>query len=872
MALNPGTRLGPYEISGVAGAGGMGDVYRAHDVRLNRDVAVKTLKGPFTERFEREAQAISALNHPNICTLYDVGQHDGSGYLVMEFIEGKPIAGPMPLDQAVAAGIQICEALHAAHKKGIVHRDLKPANIMVTKAGIKLLDFGLAKLAGPTSGVMPLSGVNSAAEQATLAALTGSHTVVGTPQYMAPEQIEAREVDARTDIFAFGCVLYELLTGQRPFDGQSPSTVMAAILATKPRPLEELLPLTPPALERIVARCLAKDPEDRWQSARDIASELQWVGQGGSKVGLPAMVSGRRRVREGVAWGAFAIAALGAMGFAAAWARRAPEAPPLVRFPLIVPANAQNVSPPLVSPDGRNIAFAADSDGKRLIWIRSLDALEARPLPGTDGAYRPFWSPDSKFVGFLTPTKMKKVDIAGGPPQTICDVATQGDGSWSPSGVILFDGRAEDSLRRVSAAGGVSQPVIFAGGKAEGEPGTGWPEFLPDGHHFLYTDSEPSTPNDMTLLVGDLDGTPSKTLFKTTTKVQYAEPGYLLFVRERTLVAQKFDAKSMTVQGEPVPLGEGLGSDNVGLASFSVSRTGILVFKGGELSGSRIVSVDRTGRETALMDDPADYRDMSLSPDGNRLVYVLGDGTKLDLWTRDLQRNVSSRFTVDPADEIDPQWSADGRRIFYTSNANGLGDLMMKDASGTRDAEPLLVDKNEKYISDVSRDGKHILFVSREKGGSWDIWAMPLGDDKKAFPVVKTSFVEMWATLSPDGKYIAYQSNQSGQNEIYVQEFPEAQNRVQISTGTGAEPYWRADGRELFYRSGTRMMSVDVQAGPTFTAGNPKPLFQTRFATITSRGRYRPAPDGQRFLIVGPLARETEQPASVLLNWTGALK
>jgi Tol biopolymer transport system component len=343
-------------------------------------------------------------------------------------------------------------------------------------------------------------------------------------------------------------------------------------------------------------------------------------------------------------------------------------------------------------------------------------------------------------------------------------------------------------------------------------------------------------------------------------------------VRERTLVAQKFDAKSLTVAGEPLPLGEGLGSDNVGLASFSVSRNGVLVYKGGELGGARIVTVDRTGRETPFMEDGADYRDLSLSPDGTHLVYALGDGGKLDLWTRDLQRGVSSRFTVDPADEIDPQWSADGRRVFYTASGKGPGDLMVKEASGTRDAEPLLVDTNEKYISDVARDGQHILFTSREKGGSWDLWALSLAGDRKPMPLVKTTFNEMWATFSPDGQYIAYQSNQSGQNEIYVQEFPDARNRVQISTDGGVEAYWRGDGRELFYRSGTRLMAVDVQAGAAFTAGTPKPLFQTRFATITSRGRYRPAPDGQRFLIVGPPARETEQPASVLLNWTSALK
>jgi eukaryotic-like serine/threonine-protein kinase len=870
MALTSGTRLGPYEILGVAGAGGMGDVYRAHDVRLDRDVAVKTLKGPFTERFEREARAISALNHPNICTLHDIGQHEGSGYLVMEYIEGTPIAGPMPVEQAIAAGIQICEALHAAHRKGVIHRDLKPANIMVTKSGIKLLDFGLAKLAGSPSGVMSTSAVNVAAEQATLAALTGAHTVVGTPQYMAPEQIEARDVDARTDIFAFGCVLYELLTGQRPFEGQSPSSVMAAILATKPRPLEELVPLTPPALERIVTRCLAKDPEDRWQSARDIASELQWVTQGGSRVGLPAVVSGRRRIRESVAWGGFAVATMVAIAFAVGWARRAPEPGAPMRFPLMMPANAQNASPPIVSPDGRNIVFAAESEGKRLIWIRPVDTLDARPLPGTDGAYRPFWSPDSRFVGYLAGTKLKKVDIAGGPPQTICDVPTEGDGSWGAEDVILFDGLATASIRRVPAGGGVSQPVVFEDGKAEGKPGTGWPEFLPDGHHFLYVIVDPASP-EMTLMVGDLDGKTSKMLFKTTTRVQYAAPGYLLFVRERTLVAQRFDAKSLTLQGDPVPLGEGLGSDNVGLASFSVSANGVLVFKGGELGGSRLVWIDRDSRETALMETPANYGDMSLSRDGARLVYDVGDASH-DLWIRDLQRGVSSRFTFDAPSEETPVWSADGRRIFYTSKAKGPGDLYVKDASGTREAEPLFEDKAEKYISDVSSDGKYVLFSSRESGGSWDLWAMPLGSERKPFPLVKTRFNEMWATLSPDGKYIAYQSNESGQNEIYVQEFPEARSKSQISTDLGVEPYWSSNGRELFYRSGMRLMSVPAQPGAAFTAGAPKMLFQTRFASAVVRGRYVPAVDGQRFLILGTLARDTEQPTSVLVNWTSSLQ
>jgi serine/threonine protein kinase len=389
MSITSGTRLGPYEIIAPAGAGGMGEVYKARDVRLDRDVALKTLKGPFTERFEREARAISALNHPNICTLHDVGQHDGSGYLVMEFIDGTPIAGPLPVEQAIAYGIQICEALYAAHKKGVIHRDLKPSNILVTKQGVKLLDFGLAKLA--SNGAIAGMGSSSGVEQATVAALTGAHTVVGTPHYMAPEQIEGREVDARTDIFAFDCVMYELLTGHRPFNGQTSSSVMAAVLATNPEPIDKLVPLTPPALDRIVSRCLAKDPEDRWQSARDVAAELKWVSQGGSQAGLPVMVSHRRRTRERVAWAACAVAATAAAVFAVAWVRRAPEPPPLVRFQLVLPSTLQNPSPPMITPNGRNIAFAADNGGQRMIWIRSMDALEPRALPGTEGVYRPFW-------------------------------------------------------------------------------------------------------------------------------------------------------------------------------------------------------------------------------------------------------------------------------------------------------------------------------------------------------------------------------------------------------------------------------------------------------------------------------------------------
>jgi Tol biopolymer transport system component len=872
MALTPGTRLGPYEIREPAGAGGMGEVYRAHDVRLDRDVAIKTIKGPFTERFEREARAISSLNHPHICTLHDVGQHDGSGYLVMEYIEGRPIAGPLPVEQACAYGIQICEALHAAHRKGLVHRDLKPANILLTRQGIKLLDFGLAKLATANSGVMAAPGT-TVGDEATIAALTGAHTVVGTPQYMAPEQIEGRDVDARTDIFAFGCVLYELLTGQRAFDGKTSSSVMAAVLATKPRPIAELVPLTPPALERIVSRCLAKDPEDRWQTARDVAAELQWVGQGGSQVGLPAVVTVRRRTREGLAWAACALAELAASGFGIAWARRAPEPPPVVRFPLLAPAGTQNPSPPVVSPDGRTIAFAADADGKRLIYVRSLDALEARPLPGTEGVVRPFWSPDSRLLGFMAGGTLKKVDISGGPPTTICEAPYGADGSWSQEGVILFDGRSADPLWRVAATGGTPKPMAFGTDPDTGTLSAGWPEFLPDGKHFLFTLGDST---EMQLAVGSLDSKDITPLFKTSTRVQYADPGYLIYVRERTLVAQPFDLDSLTLQGEAVPIGQGLGSGDLGLASFSVSRNGVLVYREGELTGTRLVWLDRAGKETPLLDAVADYRDTAFSPDGSRVAYDLSDSvnsTRGDVWIRDLVRGVSSRFTFDAAAEINPIWSPDGRRIAYTSRAKGAGDLMVKDTSGTREAEPLLTSASEeKYISDWSRDGRYILFSVRGEGHEgWDIFALPLDGERTPIPVVKTNFQEMWATFAPDGRYVAYQSNESGRTEVYVQEFPEARNKWLVSTSGGTQPHWRADGKELFYRAGPALMAVPTVTGSTFSLGSPVKLFDTRFAAVTVRGHYRVWPDGQRFLVLAPLARDLERPAAVVLNWRSTL-
>jgi Tol biopolymer transport system component/tRNA A-37 threonylcarbamoyl transferase component Bud32 len=865
MTLTPGTRLGPYEILGEIGAGGMGNVYRARDTRLDREVAVKTLKGTFTERFEREARAISSLNHPNICTLFDVGEYEGTGYLVMEYVEGKTLAGPLPFEQAIPYAVQICEALHAAHRKGIIHRDLKPANILLTKQGVKLLDFGLAKLDVATVGSSPDLG--TAAERATIAALTGAHTIVGTPQYMAPEQIEGREVDARTDIFAFGCVLYELLTGQRPFEGKTPSSVMAAILASQPRSLEEVAPLTPPALERVVSRCLEKDPDDRWQTARDVTAELQWVAKGGSRVGLPAVITGRRRNRERLAWAACVVATLAAIGFAIAWVRRAPTPAPVVRFAVPVPEHLISVGPSALSPDGRFIAFdGADAGGRRQIWIRALDALEPRPLSGTEGTSRPFWSPDSRQLAFFSGGKLKKIAVSGGSPQVICDAPRGSDGSWGADGTILFDGGAQDPIWKVPATGGVAQTMI----STPKDAAVGWPEFLPDGRHFLYSVFS-GAGSDQSVMVGTIDSNDPKQLVTTGSRVQYAEPGFLIYVRDQTLVAHPFDPKGLAFTGEPIPIGEGLGVDAVGLASFTVSRNGILAFRTGEGTSHQFILVDRSGKEAPLIETTGQYRDAWFSPDGRRLVFDALSSEGSDLWIRDLVRGVTSRFTFDAAPEVSPIWSPDGRRIVFTVRKEGATNLWIKDASGAREAELLLKTADEKYASDWTRDGSYLIYATRSAATGWDQWAVRLTGDKKAFPLAKTRFNELFGTVSPDGRFLAYFSDESGQMEIYVQEFPEPQNKWQVSASGGREPFWSADGRTLYFRDAANgVMAVSVDTTSTFSAGIPQRLFQTRFAPVVARAHFRPAPDG-RFLVLAPTGTQTVNPTSVVLNWTSAL-
>jgi Tol biopolymer transport system component len=881
-SLRPSTRLGPYEVTVPLGAGGMGEVYRARDTRLDREVALKLLPpqladdAQFRARFDREAKSISALNHPHICTLHDVGSASVDGrevhYLVLELIEGETLAkrlerGRLPLEDVLRLGAQIASALDGAHRRGIVHRDLKPGNVMITRSGAKLLDFGLARL-DEGRGIVPFAG-SSTFDPASRDTLTEQGTILGTFQYMAPEQLEGRTADARTDIFALGAVLYEMATGRKAFEGKSRTSLIAAIVSQHPPAISSVQAMSPPSLDHVVRKCLEKDPEDRWQSARDVMAELQWIASGGSGAGLPGVVSSRR-VREGVAWTAFVLAAVAALALGLAFFLRPAERPALMRFQVPNPEGVTDVGPPILSPDGRMLAFdATDASGERALWLRPLDALQSRRLAGTEGAIRPIWSPDSRNLAFVANGKLRRLSVSGGLPQTIADVQFGADGTWGPSGVILFDGRTTDPVMRVDASGGVPAPEVTPD-PAIGGIGAGYPVFLPGGRHFLYY-SLSAKPENNALMVRELDGKEGRLVMKTTSQVVFAPPGYLLFVRDRVLVAQKFDLKTRGVQGEAVPVGEGLDLDFVGLASVSASRTGVLAYRTGQSTQRRLVFRDRTGKETPAMEEEAEYLNTWLSPDGRRLVYDLTEpGDVGDIWIRDMERGTRTRFTYEREREFAPIGSPDGRRIVYTVQRE-IWDIYVKDASGAGDPELLLHTDEDKYATDWTKDGT-IVFQSRREDRAWDIWALPMNGKGKPFPLRATPFSEGNASVSPDGRFLVYQSNETSRLEVYVQEFPQARSKWQVSTAGGRDPFWRGDGREIFYRAPAgELMAVPIARGSSFQVGTPQVLFRARFPPSNARSAYRPTADGKRFLVLAPPSKDALQPATIVLNWTAGL-
>jgi Tol biopolymer transport system component/predicted Ser/Thr protein kinase len=882
MAIEAGARLGPYEIEEAIGAGGMGEVYRARDTRLERMVAIKVLaphlaqRPEHRQRLEREAKAISSLSHPHICPLYDVGHENGVDFLVMEFIEGETLAdritrGPLPIEDVLRLGIQIADALEKAHKQGIVHRDLKPGNVMLTGDGAKLLDFGLARADAVSDDEGDLTVSPTVSKP-----LTAAGTVIGTYQYMAPEQLEGKTADARTDIFALGAVLYEMASGRRAFTADTQASLIGAIMHEQPQPVSTVEPMIPPAFDRVIQSCLAKDPEERWQTAHDVKLQLQWIEEGGSVVGLPAPVSARRKSRERLAWGSFTIASLVAALFAVGYFLRAPVPPQQTRFEIAPPPELATLGSPRLSPDGRYLVFrGVDSEGSAQLWLRPMDSVVPRPLAGTDGATgdaRPIWSPDSRYIAFFVGDKLKKVPVAGGPAQTICD-ADGADGSWSVGGEIVYDGEATAPLMRVSAAGGIAKPEVSLE-DLEGVSALGWPEFLPDGEQFIFLADQ--TEENTRAMIRSLGSDDERVLMTSDSRVQYVEPGYLIYVLNGMLVAHPFDAGGGELTGDPIPLADSIGVSAVGLADFSASHDGTLAYRAGQTGARKLVWRDRAGRELGQVGQPAEYRATSFSPDGQRVVVNVAepDGGNVDVWIHDLERNVASRFTFDKAFDGVPLWSPDGSRIvFSSSRGEGSDAIFSKAASGAGAAELLLQAEEDIYPGDWSRDGSVLAFMRYGSETSWDIWALPMDGSGEPFPVLQSEFAEVRPGFSPDGRWLVYESNEAGEWEVYVTQFPGPGGKWQVSTNGGSEPRWSTDGSEIFYLdSSQNLVTVPVSTGDTFRAGMPETLFEAGLFPLIVRNRYSVTDDGQRFLMLSPISGESIRPISVVLNWHAGLE
>ena len=866
----------------------MGEVYSARDTRLDRTVAIKVLPADVSQdpdlraRFEREARSIAALDHPHICALYDVGEHDGTHYLVMQYLEGETLAArlvrtkrPLPLDQALKIASEIADALDKAHRAGITHRDLKPANIMLTKTGAKLLDFGLAKLRGPAAPIS-MSGMT---RLATTPSGTAHGTILGTVHYMAPEQVEGREADGRADIWALGVVLYEMVTGTRPFEGASAASVIGAILKDTPPPLLARQPLVPAALEHLVQQCLDKDPDDRWRDVGDVKRELAWIaGAPGSAAMTPEAAD------KPTVWIASTVL-LAAMLIAAAPAvirhmRESRARAKVVRLSILPPTGttfaAGNASVPstqlAVSPDGRQLAFVAAFSGKRpLLWIQPLDELTARAIPGSDDASFPFWSPDSGTVAFFARGKLLKVAVLDGVPQTICDVGAGRGGTWNRDGVILFSSSTR-GLAKVSASGGT--PVQIASLNSEREGSLRLPQFMPDGRHFLFYRRTGRAETRGTYL-SSLDSGEVTRLSYTERQAKYDASGFMLFLRDGLLFAQSSTPAGVP-SGDAIQIASHVGTSSTNYSSFSTSDDGVLAFADTNAQIGQLSWYNRAGDALKTIGVPGDYINFEISPDQKRLVFSVVDPqlSTPDLWLYDLLRGTSLRVTTDPGTDASARWAPDGSRIVFRSDRGGNNDLFLKGANLTGPDEPLVGDPTTKVSSDWSPDGAYVVYHTLESTG-WDIWVVPMFGDRKPRPFLQTSFNEMQGRLSPDGRWMAYTSDESGNLEVYVRAFPTGAEKWLISTNGGSDPVWRRDGKELFYLGADRkLMSVVSKGGAAFESSVPSALFDTHIGSLNPdyRNQYAVSSDGSRFLVNVVPERSSSSPITVVLNWTGLLK
>jgi len=884
MPLVAGAKLGPYEIRNLIGAGGMGEVYRARDPRLGRDVAIKVLLEVFAKdaermaRFEREAQLLAALNHPNIATLLGLEESDKSGALVMELVEGPTLAdrlaaGPIPLDEALPIARQIAEALEYAHEKSIVHRDLKPANVKLTREGVvKVLDFGLAKALGDDPGE-----AGSANSPTLSLAATRAGMILGTAAYMAPEQAKGKPVDRRADIWAFGVVLFEMLTGRRLYSGETAAETLAAVMMKEPA-LDPLPAETPQAIRKLLRRCVEKDRKRRLQSIGEARIAIEEELATPARDAAVVAASPPPRPKRALAWMALvaAVATVAALALAVAYFRRTPAEARAVSLALPPPEKA-SFGPIAVSPDGRRVAFTATQAGRTQLWVRPLDSTAAQALPGTEDASYPFWSPDSRFLGFFAQGKVKKIEASGGPPRTLADAPAGRGGTWSRDGVIIFAPAPGAGLSRLAASGVEAKPLTTLD-PSRLENSHRWPVFLPDGRHYLCYVRSPLREHRGIYVFG-LDSKKGIRLLGDESNVAYVEmpsgPGYLLFIREAALLAQPFDAKQLQLAGEPFSVAERVGYEaSFSWGAFSASNNGVLVYDpiGPSLS-DQLTWFDREGKRLGAVGSPVGVHYQPwLSPDEKSVAIEQFDlQLTFDIWLIDLSRGAPSRFTFDPANDQYPVWSPDGSRIAFASSRNGLLNLYLKVATGAGQEELLQKSAIAQAPEDWSRDGRWLAYWERHPETSVDLWVLPLSGDRKPVPFLRTKANEHGGRFSPDGKWMAYHSDETGSQEVYVQPFPASGGRWQVSKDGGGYPKWRRDGKELFYLAADKkIVAVDVETGSTFQVGVPRPLFETRISVPYAH--FAVTGDGRRFLVPTPVAGAQSTPATVVLNWTAGIK
>jgi serine/threonine protein kinase/Tol biopolymer transport system component len=912
MALEAGSQLGPYEIQSALNAGGAGDVYLARDTRLDRTVAIKVLPAYWTghpsvkQRFESEAKIIASLQHPHIRTLHDIGHErplsaagpveggDEIDFVVLEHLEGETVADRLSrasgdagaksskraqafrVDEALTIAMQIADALDKAHQSGLVHRGLTPAHVFLMRGGsksdppvAKLLDLGVAEPegSGASGGATAAAIGGGASLLTTKVQVAAQSTIVGQVDYLAPEQIEGKQPDTRTDLFAFGVVLYEMLTGRKAFEGKSRAVLMAAIMTAEPDPLLTAQPLAPPALDHVLKRCLAKDPDDRWQTAHDLLIQLRWLAGSGAVTSAAASAKDRRRrwlMRA--ALGAAVVAAAALIAPIATYVRGSGDREPFQFRTPVVGLNNADIS---ISPDGRMLAFMARPNAQQpsSLFVRPVGSLDSRRLAGTDDATQPFWSPDSRYIGFTAGGKLKKVEAVGGPPQDIADAPGFSGGAWNQAGTVVFG--TPKGLFSVSAEGGKPAALTTV---EKTESGHFWPRFLPDGRHYIYLVWSAEATN-RALFVAALDSKDRTRLMAAETNAAYAAPGYLLFHREATVFAQPFDAKKLAFTGDAVQIAGGVGYDpSSGRGNFDVSQNDRLLYFQGDVGGNAPIGrgqtgvnmqlgwLGRTGQLLAGAGDAAAQGDFDVSPDGKLIAVTRQEGTGADIWVIDWQRaGNATRLTLDPGDDVGPVWSPDGTRVAFTSYRKGNADIYVKNANGVGPDTPLLESTTNEIVKAWSRDGRYIAYLSGQDN-FLDIYVLPQFGDKKPIPVVQGRYRKSEPQISFDGKWLAYTSDESGQFEVYVVSFPAADQKLKVSRDGGGQPRWRGDGKELYYRApDNRINSVDITAGARIEAGVPKlmvaPAFNNQMTRDPTRHQLSVTPDGQQVLVRVPVGQ-----------------